>query len=172
MAHVAISEIETVTKAALMAHGAGAWQAGEVAHATAHAESHGNVICGLQYVESYCVQLASGRVDGQVMPLVSRPKTAAILSDAQRGFAQPAFAAAKDQFCDLVDEMGVAMLAVAQSHTCTSLGYFTEQILRRQAVHRVHNASPVVFGPMASGGSVAQSIAMSVPDGQGLSGAF
>ena len=28
MAQVAISEIETVTKAALMAHGAGAWQAG------------------------------------------------------------------------------------------------------------------------------------------------
>lgn len=128
MAQVAISEIETVTKAALMAHGAGAWQAGEVARATAHSEAHGNVICGLQYVESYCVQLASGRVDGQVMPVVSRPKAAAILSDAQLGFAQPAFAAAKDQFCDLVDETGVAMLAVAQSHTCTSLGYFTEQI--------------------------------------------
>ncbi|WP_340260341.1 Ldh family oxidoreductase [Roseobacter sp. HKCCA0882] len=169
MAQVAISEIETVTKAALMAHGAGAWQAGEVARATAHSEAHGNVICGLQYVESYCVQLSSGRVDGQVMPVVSRPKAAAILSDARLGFAQPAFAAAKDQFCDLVDETGVAMLAVAQSHTCTSLGYFTEQIAQAgKLCIGFTNASPVVAAPNGKRRVIGTNpIAMSVPDGQG-----
>ena len=169
MAQVAISEIETVTKAALMAHGAGAWQAGEVARATAHSEAHGNVICGLQYVESYCVQLASGRVNGQVMPVVSRPKAAAILSDARLGFAQPAFNAAKDQFCDLVDETGVAMLAVAQSHTCTSLGYFTEQIAQKgKLCVGFTNASPVVAAPNGKRRVIGTNpIAMSVPDGQG-----
>jgi LDH2 family malate/lactate/ureidoglycolate dehydrogenase len=54
----AYSDIFEATKTALMAHGAAQMQAEHVAHATAHSEMHGNVICGLQYVESYCIQLA------------------------------------------------------------------------------------------------------------------
>ena len=60
-----MSEIEEVAKVAMIAHGAGAWQAGEVARSMARAEVFGNVICGLYYLENYCLQLQSGRVDGQ-----------------------------------------------------------------------------------------------------------
>ena len=45
------------------AHGAGPEQAAAVAKAVARAEAMGNIICGLYYLESYCVQLASGRVE-------------------------------------------------------------------------------------------------------------
>ena len=47
-----IDQIFDLTKNALIAHGAAQWQADEVAKATAHSEAYGNVICGLQYVES------------------------------------------------------------------------------------------------------------------------
>lgn len=162
-------DIFSVTKKALLAHGAGAWQADEVARATTHSEQHGNVICGLQYVESYCTQLASGRVDGQVQPAITQPRPAAVQADAKCGFAQPAFAAARDLAIDTARKNGVAMLAVAQSHTCTSLGYFTEQIGRAGLIGLgFTNASPVVAAPGGKTRVIGTNpMAMSVPDGQG-----
>jgi (2R)-3-sulfolactate dehydrogenase (NADP+) len=88
---ILVSEIEDVAKTAMVAHGARAWQAGEVARAVARAEAFGNVICGLCYLESYCTQLTSGRVDGQVDPIITRPKRGQVIADARFGFAQPAF---------------------------------------------------------------------------------
>lgn len=162
-------DIFSVTKKALLAHGAGTWQADEVAKATTHSEQHGNVICGLQYVESYCTQLASGRVDGQVQPAITQPRPAAVLADAKCGFAQPAFAAARDLAIDTARKNGVAMFAVAQSHTCTSLGYFTEQIGRAGLIGLgFTNASPVVAAPGGKTRVIGTNpMAMSVPDGQG-----
>ena len=163
------AEIYLVTKTALLAHGAGTWQAEEVARATTHSEQHGNIICGLQYVESYCTQLASGRVDGQVQPAITQPRPAAVLADAKCGFAQPAFAAGRDLAIDTARKNGVAMLAVAQSHTCTSLGYFTEQIGRAGLIGLgFTNASPVVAAPGGKTRVIGTNpMAMSVPDGQG-----
>jgi (2R)-3-sulfolactate dehydrogenase (NADP+) len=89
--HVSVAEIFARSRAALLAHGAGAWQAEAVARAVARAEETGNVICGLYYLESYCVQLLSGRVDGTVEPEVSRPAPGCVRVDARFGFAQPAF---------------------------------------------------------------------------------
>ena len=169
MPELTFAQIHDATKSALTAHRAGEWQAGEVAKATAHSEMHGNVICGLQYVESYCLQLASGRVDGKVEPEVSQPRDAAILSDAQCGFAQPAFAAARDRALELARRTGIAMLAVARSHTCTSLGYFTEQIGQAGLIGiGFTNASPVVAAPGGKNRVIGtNTIAMSVPDGKG-----
>ena len=162
-------DIFSVTKKALLAHGAGAWQADEVAKATTHSEQHGNVICGLQYVESYCTQLASGRVDGQVQPAITQPRPAAVLADAKCGFAQPAFAAGRDLAIETARKNGVAMFAVAQSHTCTSLGYFTEQIGCAGLIGLgFTNASPVVAAPGGKTRVIGTNpMAMSVPDGQG-----
>lgn len=162
-------DIFSVTKKALLAHGAGAWQADEVAKATTHSEQHGNIICGLQYVESYCTQLASGRVDGQVQPAITQPRPAAVLADAKCGFAQPAFAAGRDLAIETARKNGVAMFAVAQSHTCTSLGYFTEKIGRAGLIGLgFTNASPVVAAPGGKTRVIGTNpMAMSVPDGQG-----
>ena len=92
MAQVSLNEIEAVTKAALIAHGAEEWIADHVANAVRVAEGYGNKICGLYYVESYCQQLRTGRVKGNAEPVVSKPKPGVVHVDAQFGFAQPAFA--------------------------------------------------------------------------------
>ena len=164
---VFVSEIEDVAKAAMIAHGAGAWQAGEVARAVARAEAFGNVICGLYYLESYCTQLKSGRVDGQVEPVVTRPKPGQVVADARFGFAQPAFSRGLAQAIEAARENGTATLAVAHAHTCTSLGFFTEQISAAGLVGiGFTNASPVVAPPNGNKAVIGTNpISMSIPNG-------
>ncbi|MCF2905486.1 Ldh family oxidoreductase [Octadecabacter sp. CECT 8868] len=164
---VFVSEIEDAAKAAMTAHGAGAWQAREVARAVARAEAFGNVICGLYYLESYCTQLASGRVDGKVEPVISRPKAGQVIADARFGFAQPAFSRGLPDAVKAAQENGVATLAVAHAHTCTSLGFFTEQIAAAGLVGiGFTNASPVVAPPNGNKAVIGTNpISMSLPDG-------
>jgi (2R)-3-sulfolactate dehydrogenase (NADP+) len=120
-----INDIYQTAKEALVAYGATQSVAHHVADATARSESLGNVICGLAYLESYCIQLESGRVNGSVEPRVERQKPSAIYVDGGFGFAQPAFAAGLETAVTAAKENGVASLAVGHTHTCTSLGYFT-----------------------------------------------
>jgi len=169
MTHVLLEEIEKVTRAALEHHGADAWIAEEVARAVRKAEAVGNRICGLYYLESYCQQLASGRVNGTAEPVVSRPRPGTVQVDAKFGFAQPAFARGLPEAITAARECGVASLAVGHAHTCTSLGYFTEQIARQGLIGLgLTNASPIVAPPGGKTRVIGTNpIAFSVPDGAG-----
>ena len=169
MVTVTLDEVEARTKAALVAHGAADWIADEVAAAVRKAEATGNVICGLYYLESYCQQLETGRVNGTVEPSVTRPKPGSVQVDAGLGFAQSAFARGLPEAVEVARQMGTAALAICHSHTCTSLGYFTEQIAAHGLIGiGFTNASAVVSPP---GGTRAvlgtNPMAMSVPDGKG-----
>ena len=166
---VSTADIERASKTALQAYGAKDWIATSVARAVADAESYGNVICGLYYLESYCLQLATGRVNGTVDPQVSASRPGSILSDAQFGFAQSAFEAALPAAIAATRENGTASLSVAHAHTCTSLGYFTSQLAAEGLLAiGFTNASPVVAPPGGSQKVIGTNpIAMSVPDGQG-----
>ena len=127
METVALDEIEAVTTEALVPHGAAPPVALSVAHAVRTAEANGNKICGLYYLESYCQQLESGRVLGDVEPEVTQDKQGAVRVDAKFGFAQWAFAAGLPRAVDAARENGTCGLSIEHSHTCTSLGYFTDQ---------------------------------------------
>lgn len=169
MPDVTPSAIHDATAAALIAHGATPDVAGSVARATADSEAHGNVICGLTYVESYCAALASGRVKGDVTPLLDQPKPGAVTVDACFGFAQPAFQSGLDPAIAAARSQGIASLAVAHSHTCTSLGYFTAQIASAGLIALgFTNASAIVAPPGGDQRTLGTNpIAFSVPDGQG-----
>ena len=162
---ISVSEIFEASRAALMKHGAGQGQAEAVAKAVARAEALGNIICGLYYLESYCTQLTSGRVDGTVEPIVTTPRPGSVMADARFGFAQPAFAAALPTALDAARVNGVATLSVAHSHTCTSLGYFTEQIGEAGLIGLgFTNASPIVAPPGGNRAVIGTNpFAMSVP---------
>ena len=169
MPDIKVTDIEDTTKAALLAQGAGAFQAAEVARAVAAAEAVGNRICGLYYVESYCQQLRTGRVKGDVTPEVTAARPASIQVDAKFGFAQPAFAHGLPVALDAARQFGVATLAVGHAHTCTSLGYFTQQIAKAGMIGMgFTNASPIVAAPGGKTRVIGTNpIAFSVPDGQG-----
>ncbi|MBX2879265.1 MAG: Ldh family oxidoreductase [Granulosicoccus sp.] len=166
---VSLDDIESTTQRALIKHGSLPWVAAEVAQAVRKAEATGNVICGLYYLESYCKQLTTGRVSGTAEPIVTRPKTASVRVDAKSGFAQPAFSRGLPEAISVVQEAGTCSLAICHSHTCTSLGYFTEQIAEAGFIGiGFTNASAVVSPP---GGNKAvlgtNPIAMAVPSKSG-----
>ena len=83
MVDVSLDAIEDASAVALRTHGAANWIAASVARAVRRAEETGNVICGLYYLESYCAQLRSGRVDGTVNPQVIPPSG---MPDSRWGF--------------------------------------------------------------------------------------
>ena len=169
MVDISLDEIEATTRAALERHGAEPWVAASVADAVRKAEAVGNKICGLYYLESYCTQLKSGRVDGSAVPEVTRPRPGAVNVDAKFGFAQPAFARGLPDALAAARECGVASLAVGHAHTCTSLGYFTEQIAAEGLIALgLTNASPIVAPPGGKTRVIGTNpIAFSVPDGKG-----
>ena len=171
MTHISVDldTIQATTAKALEAHGAKPWIANSVAHAVRVAEAHGNKICGLFYLESYCSQLKTGRVKGDVEPEVHQPKPASVVVDAKLGFAQAAFSRGLDTALLAAKNNGVATLAICHSHTCTSMGYFTAQIASAGYIAiGMTNAKSCVSPP---GGTQAvlgtNPIAMSVPDGKG-----
>ena len=162
---VSLDDIESVTTQALTAHGAKDWIASEVARAVRVAEENGNLICGLYYLESYCKQLQTGRVDGSAEPVVSQPRTASVLVDAQSGFAQSAFTRGLPLAIETARNAGTCAFAVRHAHTCTSLGFFTEQLANAGLIGiGFTNASAVVSPP---GGNRAvlgtNPIAMAIP---------
>lgn len=169
MPMISLKEIETTTRTALERHGASPLVAASVARAVRQAESVGNRICGLYYVESYCLQLRSGRVKGDVEPEVSRPRGGAVLVDAKFGFAQPAFERGLPEAEKAARECGVASLAICHAHTCTSLGYFTEQIARAGLIGMgFTNAPPVVAPPGGKTRVIGTNpISFAAPDGKG-----
>lgn len=166
---VRLDDIESVSREALIKHGAAEWVAISVAKAVRKAEENSNLICGLYYLESYCTQLTTGRVNGTVSPVVSKPKIASVAVDAGFGFAQAAFEKGLPEALETVKQTGTCSLSICHSHTCTSLGYFTEQIAEAGYVGiGFTNASAVVSPP---GGNKAilgtNPIAMAIPAKEG-----
>ena len=166
---VPLDDIESATLRALVGHGARDVVAASVARAVRAAEANGNRICGLYYVESYCRQLATGRVDGQVAPLVVIDRPGAVRVDGRLGFAQPAFDAGFSAAVSAAHDNGLCGYSIEHTHTCTSLGYFTEQFARSGLLAiGATNATARVSPP---GGCLpvlgTNPIAMAVPDGVG-----
>lgn len=169
MPEIFVSEIQEITRQALIAHGAVDRVASEMAQAVAWAEARNNRICGLYYVESYCQQLQSGRVSGRVDPVVTRPLASRIEIDAGNGFAQPAFEHALAQAVAAAKETGTINVAIHHAHTCTALGYFTEKAAKQGMIAiGMTNASPIVAAPAGKTRVIGTNpMAFAVPDGKG-----
>lgn len=169
MVSVSLAEIEETTRTALEARGAASHVASAVADAVRVAENNGNRICGLYYLESYCQQLETGRVDGTVEPIVKIERAGAVRVDGRMGFAQPAFEAGFHAAVASAHENGICGFAIEHTHTCTSLGYFTEQLAKAGLLAiGATNASPRVAAPGGSARLLGTNpIAMAVPDGEG-----
>ena len=169
MPRISVNDIHNISKTALVQHGALDWISEEVSDAVAASESVGNRICGLYYLESYCEQLLSGRVNGQASPDVQLVRPGAIYVNADDGFAQPAFSKGLPEALKLAKENGIASLSVGRAHTCTSLGYFTKKIAESGFLGLgLTNASPIVAPPGGKSRIIGTNpIAFSVPDGNG-----
>jgi len=162
---VNLDEVEIKTALALVNHGAKKWIADEVAKAVRVAEAEGNKICGLYYLESYCNQLKSGRVDGKVDPVVKKVSGSSVYVDAKLGFAQSAFSKGLNLAVELAKNNGISLFSIGHSHTCTSMGYFTSQIARQGLIGIGATNAPACVAPPGGNKPLlgTNPISMSVP---------
>ena len=169
MVRVTLDEIEAVSAVAMERAGARPEVAASVARAVRVAESKGNKICGLYYLESYCVQLGSGRVDGHAVPEVHVDRPGAVRVDGKLGFAQPAFAAGFEAAVAAARANGVCGYSIEHTHTATAMGFFTEQFAVEGLIAiGMTNATARVAPPGGSQRLLGTNpMAMAVPDGAG-----
>ena len=64
------------------------------------AEAEGIRTVGLSYLPTYCDHLACGKVIGDAVPTVARPRPATVVVDAGNGFCHPAFEAGREPLVD------------------------------------------------------------------------
>ena len=96
-------------------------------------------------------------------------KPGTVRVDGRFGFAQSAFAAGFNKAIEVARSNGICSYSIEHTHTCTSLGYFTEQIAKSGMLAiGATNASAVVAPPDGSVPVLGTNpVAMSVPDGIG-----
>ncbi len=136
-------EIERLALDALLACRVGADNAAHVAHSIACAERDGQAIVGLSYLPTYCDHAACGKVDGFATPTLEQLSPVAIHVDAATGFAHPAIALGLPALAAAARSNGIAVLAVGNSYSCGSLGYFVETLAQDGLVALMTaNASP------------------------------
>lgn len=99
-----------------------------LARSSVAAEARGQPNLGLSHFVDYLEAIASGRIDGKVEPVVSRPVPAILLSDARKGAAHPGFDRAFEDLVDIARQLGLVLFAQRNSYTCGALGYFTERL--------------------------------------------
>ena len=116
-----LREISTLAEEALIASGASAGAASSLAAAVTAAERDGIRSHGLIYVPIYCEHLTCGKVNAAAEPAVLSQEGAAIVVDADCGFAHPAIDIGFDELRPLAKTLGCAALTVRNSYNCLSL---------------------------------------------------
>ncbi|HEU0222422.1 MAG TPA: Ldh family oxidoreductase [Paracoccaceae bacterium] len=129
-----LDEVEDIARRALMRSGAAALQAGPVAHSIREAEAEGTRGIGLGYLPYYCRHLEVGKIDGEAVPALTRPRPAALAVDAHAGFAHPAFRAGEAGLIETAREQGLAALGIRNAYACGVVGYFVDRLARQGLV--------------------------------------
>lgn len=142
-----VGEIEKLAAAALGRHGASQKQAAALARGIAAAERDGLKSHGMMYLPIYCEHLRCGKVVGSAEPVLSRPAQAALVVDAQCGFAHAAIDLGLPALVETARSHGIASLAIRNSYNCGVLGYHTERIADAGLVALGFTNAPASIAP-------------------------
>ena len=166
---LSLAEIEDLSVRALMAAGTTEANARPLAAATAATEADGVASHGLAYIPIYAEHVQCGKVDGQAVPVLTRPAPSVIAVDAATGFAHSAIDAGFEALIPLAREQGVAALAIRNSYNCGVLGYHTHRLAQAGLLGIGFTNAPASIAP--SGGQKpvvgTNPFSLAVPDGQG-----
>ncbi|HCL85313.1 MAG TPA: lactate dehydrogenase [Comamonadaceae bacterium] len=102
-------------------HGTSPEVAALLADNCASAERDGAHSHGVFRIPGYLSTLASGWVDGRAVPQMQDAAPGFIAVDARNGFAQPAYAAARELLVAKARANGIALLAIRNSHHFAAL---------------------------------------------------
>ncbi len=163
-----LAAVERLCLDALTMVGASHNNAAAVARSTMLAERDGIRSHGLLYVPIYAEHVRCGKVDGMAHPVVSQPRSGAVVVDAATGFAHPAIDAGWDRFIVSARQNGVAVMTVFNSYNCGVLGHHAERIAEAGLLGLCTTHAPASIAP--PGGRVpvigTNPFALGVPGGQ------
>jgi (2R)-3-sulfolactate dehydrogenase (NADP+) len=95
-----------------------------IAISAVDAEAEGQPIVGLSHFIDYLNALEEGRIDGQALPVISRPVPAMFRADACGGAAHTGFDLAFDDLVAAARAIGLALFSQRNAYTAGSLGYY------------------------------------------------
>lgn len=148
MSHwLTLDEVEDVSRRMLVASGASPLQADATARSIRDAEAEGIRTVGLGYLPTYCDHVACGKVDGDAVPVVHRPRPGTVVVDAGLGFCHPAFEAGEPALVDATRANGIAVLALTHSYSAGVLGWFVDRLARQGLVALMFANSSAAMAP-------------------------
>jgi (2R)-3-sulfolactate dehydrogenase (NADP+) len=140
---LSLDDVEDLARRMLLASGASGLQAGPTAHSIREAEADGIRTVALAYLPVYCEHLRCGKVLGDAVPSVTRPRPATVVVDAGNGFSHPAFVAGESALVEAARTCGVGVLTLQHSYSAGVLGWFVERLARQGLVAIMFaNSSP------------------------------
>jgi (2R)-3-sulfolactate dehydrogenase (NADP+) len=148
MSHrLTLDEVEDISRRMLVASGASPLQADATARSIRDAEAEGIRTVGLSYLPTYCDHVACGKVDGDAVPVVRRPRPGTIVVDAGLGFCHPAFEAGEPALVDAARTNGIAVLVLTHSYSAGVLGWFVDRLARQSLVALMFANSSAAMAP-------------------------
>jgi (2R)-3-sulfolactate dehydrogenase (NADP+) len=144
---ISIAEATSLMTAALSGAGVAASEAACVARALVAAEAEGQVGHGFCRLADYSAQVESGKINAHAKVTVAARGPASRLIDADCGFAYPALDAAFEVGVPLAREMGIAVLAVGNSHHCGALSLQVERFAEAGLIAIMVANAPKAIAP-------------------------
>ena len=169
--NLTLKQVGELATAALEGAGASAANAASVANSTVRAERDGIRSHGLMYVPIYAEHVVCGKVDGNAIPVVERPRPIAIVVDAAAGFAHPAIDAGWDTLTTAARENGVAAMTIYNSYNCGVLGHHAERLAEEGFVSLCLTHAPASISPVGGKTPVIGTNPFSIAVGDGKGGA-
>jgi (2R)-3-sulfolactate dehydrogenase (NADP+) len=145
MSTIAVDELETLMRAALVRSGATHSMALATARALAFAEMEGLASHGASRIPQYCGHVKNGRADGTAVPVVSRDARAACLVDAKGGLAFEACGLAVREAVRRAREFGVSFVSVTNSNHFGVAAYHLDPIAEAGLVGIAFGNSPAAM---------------------------
>lgn len=144
---ISIADAKDLIHAALAAAGVSPNVCVSVAEALVAAEAEGQVGHGFSRLGDYVAQVRSGKINLDAQITIQNRGPASLLINADQGFAFPALEEALAAGVPLADKMGIAIMAVANSHHCGALSVQVEKIARAGQIGIMVANAPKAIAP-------------------------
>lgn len=144
---LSITEAETLVAEVLVGKGVAQGNARSVARALVAAEAAGQGGHGLRRVPAYAAQAVAGKVNGQAVPVATRPKPGVLLIDAQDGYAYPALDLAVEHLVPMAREQGIAIAAIRRSHHAGVMALTVERFAQAGLAAMMFANTPAAMAP-------------------------
>ena len=144
---ISVEDATDLIRRALMQTGVREEAAQSVAVALVSAEAEGQVGHGFSRLADYAAQVKTGKVQGDALPVVSRPAPGTIMVDAGFGFAYPALDAGIEAGIAAADEIGTVAIGITRSHHCGVLSVQVEKIASAGLVGFMVANAPAAIAP-------------------------